>query len=818
MRKRLLLLLTLCAMSMLNAFSYEKDSLFINVNNVRRNFILFTPNNVEEDLPLMVVTHGMNQDATYQYSGDCFWQIIDKERFIVVYPNSNGGTWDTGGNGEYDFINQTIDYIDNKYKIDRNRLYWSGFSMGSMLIYHSIGKEIAKQFAAFAPTSGIQFSEEPWKERKDPVNLIHCHGYDDEVFAYNSLDWRYQYSIRDYVTHFAVDLNKANNYKKTTNYYPDKSGRCGWVNGDKEEWTGGPDGGEVELLSVNGHGHWPTVAFRDEIWNFCKRFSLISLADQYLSLYTKASELVSEWKDTPDATSSSTYTMLARMLETYAPEKVTTDAQRTRAITALKAAIKVFENTVANLTMVVNGGDDTQPEGFDPNFHIYLCFGQSNMEGNAAIEPVDREYVNPRFKMLAAVDMNASGRKKGNWYVAYPPLCRGNTGLTPADYFGRTMVENLPEEIKVGVINVAVGGCTIELFDEDQCAGIISSSVDWFKGYCKEYNNNPYRTLITLAKEAQKHGVIKGILLHQGCSNNGQQDWPLKVKRIYLRMLNELGLDESETPLLIGELLSQDQGGICWGHNSVIATAYGPIPNSYVISSAGCPGAADGLHFTAEGYRKIGKRYAEQMLKLLGTRKEVDFDTSENLFPLTSDAFNPSLYLLGTFRSLGSYSMFSGKSAGNFGGWRYTKGLDLSPYKYLVVKLTRASTCNPVFKVFDTDDYLNPGFSYEIGKEKVAVIDLQNMKTADGKKVDPSHIYMLGMSSDGGSAIYISDIFVSDDGETPVATAIENATLVEGLNLPSEIYTIDGRRIDSCQQGLNIVKFNDGTVRKVMVR
>lgn len=22
----------------------------------------------------------------------------------------------------------------------------------------------------------------------------------------------------------------------------------------------------------------------------------------------------------------------------------------------------------------------------DPNFHIYLCFGQSNMEGNAAIE------------------------------------------------------------------------------------------------------------------------------------------------------------------------------------------------------------------------------------------------------------------------------------------------------------------------------------------------------------------------------------------------------------------------------------------------
>ena len=818
MRKRFLLLLTFCTMSVLNAFSYEKDSLFINVNNVSRNFILFTPDNVEEELPLMIVTHGLNQNATYQYNGDCLWQLIDKEKFIVAYLNANGGQWDIGGSGEFDFINKTIDYIDNKYNIDRNRLYWSGFSMGSMLIYHSIGKEIGKKFAAFAPTSGIQFSETPWTERQDPVNLIHCHGYDDTVFVYDSLDWRYHYSIRDYVTHFAVDVNKSANYKKTPNYYPDKSGRCGWVNGDKEEWTDGTDGGVVELLSVKGHGHWPTVAFRDEIWNFCKRFSLISLAEQYQSLYDKATELVSDWKDTPDATSSSIYKMLARMLETYSPSKVTTDAQRTRAVTALKAGIKAFEKTVANLTRVVNGGDDTQPEGFDPNFHIYLCFGQSNMEGNAAIEPVDREYVNPRFNMMAAVDMDASGRKKGQWYVAYPPLCRGNTGLTPADYFGRTMVENLPEDIKVGVINVAVGGCSIELFDEDLCAGIISESVDWFQGYCKEYNNNPFRTLIDLAKEAQKHGVIKGILLHQGCSNNGQQDWPLKVKRIYLRMLSELGLEESETPLLIGELLSQSKGGICWEHNNVIATAYGPIPNSHVISSAGCPGAADGFHFTAEGYRIIGKRYAEKMLQLLGTRKEVDFDTSENLFPLTSDAFNPSLYLTGTYRKVGSYSIFTGNSAGNFGGWRYTKGIDLSPYKYLVVKLSRASACNPVLKLFDTDDYLNPGFTCEIGKDKGAVIDLQNMKTDDGKTVDPSHIFMIGLLSDGGSAIYISDIFVSNDGETPIPTAIENVALAEGLSVPMAIYTLDGRRIESFQKGLNIVNYTDGCVKKVMIR
>ena len=110
-------------------------------------------------------------------------------------------------------------------------------------------------------------------------------------------------------------------------------------------------------------------------------------------------------------------------------------------------------------------GEIPQPTTFDPNFHIYLCFGQSNMEGNAKIEAQDRKGINTRFRMMAAVDMPNTGRKKGQWYAAVPPLCRAWTGLTPADYFGRTMVENLPDSIKVGVINVSVGGCSIDLFD-----------------------------------------------------------------------------------------------------------------------------------------------------------------------------------------------------------------------------------------------------------------------------------------------------------------------------------------------------------------
>lgn len=274
------------------------------------------------------------------------------------------------------------------------------------------------------------------------------------------------------------------------------------------------------------------------------------------------------------------------------------------------------KNTVLNYNDGNNAAGETeQPKKFDKNFHIYLCFGQSNMEGNARIEPQDLQGISSRFKMMAAVDYGNTGRKMGRWYVAVPPLCREYTGLTPSDYFGRTMVENTPDDVTIGVINVSIGGCSIDLFDEDKAAAYIAKSPDWLQNFCKAYDNHPYQRLITLAKEAQKVGVIKGILLHQGCTDNGQRDWPQRVRLVYERMLKDLGLEAEECPLLVGELLSQQDNGCCSLHNSVIATMPLVIPTSYVVPSLGCPGNFDKLHFTAAGYREIGRRYAQVMLK-----------------------------------------------------------------------------------------------------------------------------------------------------------------------------------------------------------
>ena len=124
--------------------------------------------------------------------------------------------------------------------------------------------------------------------------------------------------------------------------------------------------------------------------------------------------------------------------------------------------------TVAALALL---GIQSASAAVDPNFYIFLCFGQSNMEGAARPEAQDLKSPGPRFLLMPAVDYpttdNYPARKMGEWCEAVPPLCRPGTGLTPADWFGRTLVASLPENIKIGVIHVAIGGIDIKGFLPD---------------------------------------------------------------------------------------------------------------------------------------------------------------------------------------------------------------------------------------------------------------------------------------------------------------------------------------------------------------
>lgn len=259
----------------------------------------------------------------------------------------------------------------------------------------------------------------------------------------------------------------------------------------------------------------------------------------------------------------------------------------------------------------------------DPNFYIYICFGQSNMEGNAQWEAQDVGNVDERFQMLATCNFDNPKRTLGNWYKAECPIVSPVGKLGPTDYFGRTMVQELPDK-KIGVIAVAMGGSPIEMFDKDLYAEKIKEKEQgggtpwWAQLANMYYGGNPYGRIIEMAKKAQEVGVIKGILLHQGESNNGNEKWPGMVKKIYKDMLHDLGLKASEVPIFVGETEYENMGGGCSWHNHVVAKIPEVIPTGHVVSADGIPGnGVDHWHFSAAGYRTFGKRYAEKVLDVM---------------------------------------------------------------------------------------------------------------------------------------------------------------------------------------------------------
>jgi YHS domain-containing protein len=270
------------------------------------------------------------------------------------------------------------------------------------------------------------------------------------------------------------------------------------------------------------------------------------------------------------------------------------------------------------------------PKKPDPKFFIYLCFGQSNMEAGARPEKQDSVPVDKRFLMLATMDNPKMDRNIGNWYVAEPPINRPENNMGPVDWFGRTMVANMPEEYRVGVINVSVAGAKIELWGKDTYKSYIDSAATWMQNIVKKLDGNPYKRLVDMAKIAQQYGVIKGILVHQGESNSTDPQWPRKLKGIYTNLMKDLSLKPKNVPLLAGELKTKEEHGICYAFNAdILPNLAKEIKNSHVISSKGVKGTSDQFHFNVTGMREFGRRYGVKMLELMG----FDYDEAKGPMP-----------------------------------------------------------------------------------------------------------------------------------------------------------------------------------------
>ena len=233
----------------------------IDVNGTKREYITYVPANIEENRPLLISCHGMNQDPNYQKGMLKIETVADTARFITVFPQGINNSWDLASDKDINFVKALIDKMHEQYKIDRGRVYLSGFSMGGMFTYFAMNK-IADIIAAFAPISGYPMGGMQFASSR-PIPIIHTHGTSDSVVDFG----RVQSFIDGWV--------KRNNCPTTPNVINNYRGASHIT---RYEYGPGDEGVEVVLMKLAGKDHFISndkgVLTGDEIWKFCKRYSI----------------------------------------------------------------------------------------------------------------------------------------------------------------------------------------------------------------------------------------------------------------------------------------------------------------------------------------------------------------------------------------------------------------------------------------------------------------------------------------------------------------------------------------------------------------
>ncbi len=232
------------------------------------------------------------------------------------------------------------------------------------------------------------------------------------------------------------------------------------------------------------------------------------------------------------------------------------------------------------------------------NFHLFLLVGQSNMAGRGKVTPQDQQ-PHPRVLML---------NKKQEWVPAVDPLHfdkPGIVGVGIGKTFGAEIASDNPD-VTIGLIPCGVGGSPIS---------------SWQPGeFYKPTKSHPWDDAMERAKVALKHGTLKGILWHQGESDSKEglaEIHEEKLHDLIQRLRTEL--KAPNVPFIAGQMGQFSERP--WNDaKKMVDAAHQNLPakvkNTAFVSSDGLKHKGDNVHFDADSYRELGRRYADAFRKL----------------------------------------------------------------------------------------------------------------------------------------------------------------------------------------------------------
>ncbi len=240
-----------------------KTTLSLQVGGKQRSCAIYVPTGISKPAVVFFI-HGANGSGG-NFENDTKGDVTaDKNKFIALYPSADAkggtGTWDDmTGTGNFPFFQALLDTMDARYKIDRTRIYMTGFSQGGFISF-AAACFYSDIFAAVAPVSGHLIATCTIKR---PVPMFMTFGA-QEVAASFLQD-------RD----VWLKLNKCPATETLTKPYPASS-----ANSKAVRAAYGPcdQNSSVLVDSIIGQGHqWPdptNLVQADEVWSFFKQYSL----------------------------------------------------------------------------------------------------------------------------------------------------------------------------------------------------------------------------------------------------------------------------------------------------------------------------------------------------------------------------------------------------------------------------------------------------------------------------------------------------------------------------------------------------------------
>jgi polyhydroxybutyrate depolymerase len=269
---------------------------------LKRTFLLHVPPGLDrsQPTPLVIVLHGGGGTGSKVARLTRFSDEADREGFIVVYPDAINNHWNDGRNvarfrsqreniDDVGFIATLIDRLAGQLNIDTSRVYVSGMSNGAMMSYR-LACDLSAKIAAAAPVAGSMAEDLPDScPPGKPVPLLAINGTEDPLVPYEGGGVG-QLAKRGVVIPVAksIDFWVARDQCSKTPVVTDLPYRDpnDGIKVRRTEYSGGREGSEVILYTVEGGGHtWPGGAERPErfgrrsedfsatevIWEFFKR-------------------------------------------------------------------------------------------------------------------------------------------------------------------------------------------------------------------------------------------------------------------------------------------------------------------------------------------------------------------------------------------------------------------------------------------------------------------------------------------------------------------------------------------------------------------